>query len=90
MSTLERTVFEISRASEYFDTNELEKMTGRRVSRFDVVVLKELKDNALDACESAGVSPRINLTLAEEEEGRLRIVAGIPLPLSPPTWSGAS
>ncbi len=47
VTTLERTTFEMSRASEYFDVTELQKMTGLTRERFGEVVVKELIDNAL-------------------------------------------
>ncbi len=64
-ATLNRTTFEISRAEEYFDAKELQAQTGQQSDRFAVVALKELIDNALDACETAGVSPRITIEVTE-------------------------
>jgi DNA topoisomerase VI subunit B len=58
---LQRTTFEMSRASEYFDTRELQTMTGQPVEGFAAVVLKELIDNALDAAETAKVQPVIDV-----------------------------
>jgi DNA topoisomerase VI subunit B len=46
-----RTTFEMSRAAEYMTVRELQAMTGQPQQRFVAVVLKELLDNALDACE---------------------------------------
>jgi DNA topoisomerase VI subunit B len=51
----DRTHFSVSRAAEYFDVKELQAQTGQPVSAFGEVVLKELLDNSLDACESAGI-----------------------------------
>ncbi len=64
---LKREHFHISRAAEYFDLRELQAQTGQPVHRFGEVVLKELIDNALDACESAGVSPVIHIGVATEQ-----------------------
>lgn len=61
---LERTHFNISRSAEYFDPRELQAQTGQPVSKFGEVVLKELIDNALDACESSGIDPVINIGVA--------------------------
>jgi len=36
-------------------------MTGQPREKFADVVIKELKDNALDACEAAGVAPEVRL-----------------------------
>jgi DNA topoisomerase VI subunit B len=58
---LERTTFETSRAAEYFDARQLSTLTGVPTDQFANVVLKELVDNSLDACEMAGVSPRITV-----------------------------
>ena len=44
----------------YFNKVELERMTGQTPDAFaGVVLLKELVDNAADACEAAGVAPDI-------------------------------
>src|SRR5215207_6182015 len=61
MQKLERTAFETSRAAEYFDVRELQTQTGQRRENFPTVVFKELVDNALDACETAGVAPRVDI-----------------------------
>jgi DNA topoisomerase VI subunit B len=60
---LERTTFEFTRAGEYFDLRELQTMTGQPAQRFAEVVLKELLDNAADAAEKAGVTPKISVCL---------------------------
>jgi DNA topoisomerase VI subunit A len=69
---LNREHFEISRAAEYFDAKELQAQTGQPAHKFGEVVLKELIDNALDACESAGINPVIQIGIATNEE-RVRI-----------------
>jgi hypothetical protein len=61
---LERTHFNISRSAEYFDPKELQAQTGQPESKFGEVVLKELIDNALDACESSGIDPVIHIGMA--------------------------
>lgn len=58
---LNRTMFETSRAAEYFDPKELQAQTGQPIYMFPAVVIKELVDNALDACESDGVAPIIDI-----------------------------
>ena len=60
-TTLERTTFETSRAAEYFNAEELAAQTGQYVEDFTRVVLKELMDNALDACEEANAAPEIRI-----------------------------
>ena len=69
---LNREHFEISRAAEYFDAKELQAQTGQPAHKFGEVVLKELIDNALDACESAGINPVIQIGIATNED-RVRI-----------------
>ncbi len=73
---LERTTFETSRASEYFDARELAAQTGQPRENFAAVVLKELVDNALDACETASsessaeagtAAPEIGVEIGEED-----------------------
>ena len=61
MPRLERTTFEASRAAEFFDARKLATLTGVGSSEFSSVVLKELIDNSLDACETAAVQPRIDV-----------------------------
>jgi DNA topoisomerase VI subunit B len=61
MAKLERTTFEVSRACEYFDARQLSTLTGMPQNQFASVCLKELVDNALDACETAGVAPEIGV-----------------------------
>jgi DNA topoisomerase VI subunit B len=58
---LERTTFETSRAAEYFDARQLSALTGVPQYEFASVCLKELIDNALDACETAGVAPEVGV-----------------------------
>ncbi len=58
---LERTVFSTPRAAEFFDPEALQTLTSQPRGRFGDVVVKELIDNALDACESAGVTPQIEI-----------------------------
>lgn len=70
---LERTTFETPRALDFFNVVELERQTGQRHSRFAAVVLKELVDNALDACETAAVTPEVRIRL-EGDGVNLRIV----------------
>ncbi|MDQ3638768.1 MAG: ATP-binding protein, partial [Actinomycetota bacterium] len=74
MSTqrLERTTFETSRAAEYFDARQLSALTGVPQDEFASVCLKELIDNALDACETAQVASEVGVTV-EREDGVLRL-----------------
>ena len=69
---LERTAFEASRAAEYFDARQLSTLTGAPTSEFASVCLKELIENALDACETAGVAPEIDVEV-QYEQGVIRL-----------------
>jgi hypothetical protein len=69
---LNREHFEISRSDEYFNAKELQAQTGQPSYKFGEVVLKELIDNALDACENAGINPVIQIGMATTED-RMRI-----------------
>jgi DNA topoisomerase VI subunit B len=60
---LQREVFTISRELDYFTVDELEKQTGyARDEWWPGVIAKEGLDNALDACETAGVTPEIDIS----------------------------
>lgn len=67
MTKLERTTFEVSRASEYFDAKRLSSVTGMPQTEFASVCLKELVDNALDAAEVAGVEPEIGIDVEVDD-----------------------
>ena len=59
---LNRQTFSISRELEYFSETELTTQTGySRRYWWPSVFAKELIDNSLDACEQAGVQPRIEV-----------------------------
>lgn len=63
---LHRQTFTTSRELEYFSEKELTTQTGySRAEWFPRVVAKEVIDNALDAAETAGVAPVIDITLDE-------------------------
>jgi len=63
---LNRAVFVTSRELEYFTEKELTLQTGHEPERWPEVILKELVDNGLDACEGAGIAPEIIITLAPD------------------------
>ena len=60
---LERVSFSTPRTAEYVEAGTLRLLTGVPEHRFGEAVLKELLDNALDACETAGVAPEITVTV---------------------------
>jgi DNA topoisomerase VI subunit B len=63
---LRRELFETKRQMEYFKPEELSMQLGAEPSRWGVVLIKELVDNALDACETAGIAPEIDITLSPD------------------------
>jgi DNA topoisomerase VI subunit B len=58
---LTRVAFRVSRLMEFCTQRELQNQTGHAVYDWPLVVLKELMDNALDACEEAEVAPVISV-----------------------------
>ena len=48
---------------EFCTQRELQNQTGHGVYEWPLVVLKELMDNALDACEEAEVAPVISIAV---------------------------
>ena len=60
---LTRVAFRVSRLMEFCTRRELQNQTGHGVEQWPLVVLKELVDNALDACEEAEVPPVISITV---------------------------
>lgn len=63
-----------SRIMEYFTVDGLVKMTGVESGKFDIYILKELIDNALDACELTDKPPDISVTIESGlfgDEGRI-------------------
>jgi DNA topoisomerase VI subunit B len=62
---LTREVFTTSRELEYFSEAELVTQTGyEREEWWPRVLVKELVDNGLDACEQSGAAPEISVALA--------------------------
>src|SRR5262245_16246697 len=71
---LQRTVFRTNRLMEFCSRKELVAQTGHPPEDWPFVVLKELVDNALDACEEAGAPPIITIivddtAIAVEDNG---------------------
>jgi hypothetical protein len=66
-----RTHFSESTHNDFFTVNGLQSSTGQTSRDFGNVVLKELIDNALDACESAGIEPRINVAANYTDNGQM-------------------
>jgi DNA topoisomerase VI subunit B len=65
-ATLRRKHFETSRLLDFFSQKELIAQTGHQVTEWPLVLIKELFDNALDACEEAGIAPEISVEVTPE------------------------
>jgi DNA topoisomerase VI subunit B len=65
-AVLERTTFTTSRLLEFFSEKELQMQIGHDRPYWPVALLKELIDNALDACEGADVAPVIRVTVDDD------------------------
>ena len=63
---LERTTFCTSRRAEFCSQKELTNQTGHSPDEWPLVILKELADNALDACEEAPTAPEIHVAVGAE------------------------
>ncbi len=77
---VERTAFRTSRSLDYATAEELTRETGHGPDRWPVVVIKELVDNALDACEEADVAPAV---LVQVDESGITVTdngPGMPAP----------
>jgi len=62
-ATLIRTTFVTNRAAEFFTESELRMQIGYEKPLWPLVIVKELVDNSLDACESIEAEPKIEITL---------------------------
>ena len=60
---LDRSTFQTSRLLDFCSEKELVAQTGHDSDEWPLVILKELMDNALDACEEAGIEPKIKITV---------------------------
>lgn len=67
-TSMTRATFTVSRAAEFFSEKELQMQMGASRSYWLPMLLKELIDNALDACEGADTSAEINVTVTVTDE----------------------
>lgn len=58
-----RRTFSVSRGLEYFTESELQLQVGHGRAAWPTAIMKELIDNSLDACESAGIAPHVDVTV---------------------------
>jgi DNA topoisomerase VI subunit B len=56
-----RPVFTTSRLLEFCSVKELTAQTGHGLDDWPIVIVKELADNALDACEEHGIAPQVTI-----------------------------
>lgn len=63
--TLTRTAFVTDQAQEFSTESELTMQIGYGKPLWPLVLVKELVDNALDACEATDIAPAITVTLEE-------------------------
>ena len=63
---LQRVTFRTNRLLDFCSQKELTAQTGHPPAEWPLVIVKELVDNALDACEEAGAAPSIVVTVNEE------------------------
>src|SRR5262245_40079066 len=63
---LTRVAFRVSRLMEFCSERELVNQTGHAVQAWPLVLVKELFDNALDACEEAEVPPEIEIVVGKD------------------------
>jgi DNA topoisomerase VI subunit B len=63
---LDRLIFTTSRLAEFCSEKELINQTGHDSDDWPLVILKELVNNALDACEEGGTAPVIEITVTED------------------------
>src|SRR5271165_280941 len=63
--TLVRTAFVTSRLADFAAKDELVRQIGHPPGAWPLVAMKELIDNAIDACEASGVAPKIAVTVDE-------------------------
>jgi DNA topoisomerase VI subunit B len=62
-AVLDRTTFTTSRLLDFFSEKELTAQIGHSRDHWPVVILKELVDNAIDACEDVGVAPDVSVVV---------------------------
>lgn len=60
---LTRTAFKTSRLLDFFSQKELTAQIGHAASEWPLVLVKELLDNAIDACEEADIAPRLRIVV---------------------------
>lgn len=73
-----REIFTTERQLEFFSENELSVQIGYSKPYWGIILLKELIDNALDACESKNILPEITINLDSESFSIQDNATGLP------------
>lgn len=63
---IERTTFRTSRMLDFLSEKDLAAQCGHGTHDWILVLVKELIDNAIDACEEQGIPPEITITIDED------------------------
>lgn len=71
---IERVAFTTSRLMEFCTEKELRAQTGHETYKWPLVIVKELVDNGIDACEATEVAPVIKVTITTKAKSPTRIV----------------
>jgi DNA topoisomerase VI subunit B len=79
LQTLDRCTFQTSRLLEFFSEEELQMQIGFPKEQWPIALLKELIDNAMDACETAGVLPKIEVTVEADRLSVRDYGPGLPM-----------
>jgi DNA topoisomerase VI subunit B len=66
MHELNRKTFTSSRLAEFASEAELVRQTGHPSNLWAWVIVKEAIDNALDACEEAGIAPLVEVEITDD------------------------
>lgn len=74
-----RPAFSINRQAEFFSESELVKQLGHPRQYWHAVLVAELIDNALDACEEESILPEIVIDICEDSISVTDNGPGIPI-----------
>jgi hypothetical protein len=67
---IERVAFTTSRLMEFCTEKELVAQTGHEAHKWPLVIVKEIVDNSIDACEEAEVAPVVRVTITTGKRGK--------------------
>jgi DNA topoisomerase VI subunit B len=77
--TLGRSQFTTSRVLEFFTEKELTMQIGHPPHLWPLAVVRELIDNAFDACENAGTAPRVRIVVEPDAVSIVDDGPGLPV-----------